>query len=131
MPRHTWNKICSGTSLETVISCHTNRVLCTRLQVQRSKHRRALAFSATGRKFKPPVSRAVVDFPFGFEHGGEMKNPTGIDLLLKECRRRFRIPENLNHYSEEDFREAEKKFIKLCFVGGNRQDQGKQRNPLK
>ena len=60
--------------------------------------------------------------------GAEMKNPTGINLLLKECRRRFRIPENLNHYSDEDFREAEKKFIKLCFIGGDRQELHKQRD---
>jgi len=44
---------------------------------------------------------------------------------LKECRRRFRIPENIDHYSERDFREAEKKFIKLCFVGGQMREQGK------
>lgn len=63
--------------------------------------------------------------------GDEMKNPTGINLLLKECRKRFRIPENLNHYSDEDFREAEKKFIKLCFIGGHLQEQNKQRDLLK
>ncbi len=56
-----------------VYSCKTNRVLCTRMQVQRRKHwpdhlasesvvgRRAFAFSACGRKFKPPASRVVVD----------------------------------------------------------------------
>jgi len=37
-------------------------VLGTRLQVQRSKHLRAFAVWAYGRKFKPPVSRVVVDF---------------------------------------------------------------------
>jgi len=40
-----------------------------------------------------------------------IKKPTGISLLLKECRKRFRIPENINYYSEKDLREAEKKFI--------------------
>lgn len=69
--------------------------------------------------------------PLGLNMGDEMKNPTGINLLLKECRRRFRIPENLNHYSDKDFREAEKKFIKLCFIGGHYQEQQDQRDPLK
>jgi hypothetical protein len=55
----------------------------------------------------------------------EIKRPTGINLLLKECRRRFRIPENLEHYSEKDFKEAEKKFIKLCFLGGQLREQNK------
>jgi hypothetical protein len=44
-----------------LISCHTNRVLCTRLQVQRSKHWRDLEFLAFSRKFKPPVARLLVD----------------------------------------------------------------------
>ena len=63
--------------------------------------------------------------------GDEMKNPTGINLLLKECRKRFRIPENLDYYSDDDFREAEKKFIKLCFMGGHLQEQNDQRSLLK
>jgi hypothetical protein len=63
--------------------------------------------------------------------GAKMKNPTGINLLLKECRKRFRIPENLDYYSDEDFREAEKKFIKLCFMGGRLTEPNNQRNQLK
>ena len=69
--------------------------------------------------------------PLGLNRGDEMKNPTGIHLLVKECRKRFRIPENLNHYSDADFREAEKKFIKLCFTGGHHQGKNSQRDPLK
>ena len=44
---------------------------------------------------------------------------TGLELLIRECRKRFRIPENINHYSAEDFREAEKKFLKLCLISGS------------
>jgi hypothetical protein len=57
----------------------------------------------------------------------EIKKPTGIDLLVRECRIRFRNPENLNHYSAMNFREAEKKFIKLCFNGRQLREQEKQR----
>jgi hypothetical protein len=36
----------------------------------------------------------------------------GLELLIKKYRKKFRISENLNHYSEEDFKNAEKKFLK-------------------
>ncbi len=51
----------------------------------------------------------------------ENKTPRGMKLLLSRCRQRFRIPENLDHYSEQDLREAEKKFVKLCLMGGQLQ----------
>jgi hypothetical protein len=40
---------------QEMVSCHTNRVLRTRLQVHRLKHLCAFAFSASGRKFKLPA----------------------------------------------------------------------------
>jgi hypothetical protein len=42
----------------------------------------------------------------------------GIRLLLKKYKELFRIPENLNYYSEEDYRIAEKKFIKYALRTG-------------
>jgi hypothetical protein len=46
----------------------SKRVLCTRFQPQRLKHWRAFAFSAYGRKFKPPALRVVVDSGFTKNH---------------------------------------------------------------
>lgn len=43
------------------MSYPTNRLTGTRLQVLRSQYWRAFAFPASGRRFKPSVSRAVVD----------------------------------------------------------------------
>lgn len=43
---------------------------------------------------------------------------TGMALLIKGYKQKFRIPENLDHYSDEDYQEAEKKFIKLCLHQG-------------
>ena len=40
------------------------------------------------------------------------KKKSGIYLLLKKYRTMFRIPENQNHYSEEDYRKAERMFPK-------------------
>ena len=37
---------------------------------------------------------------------------SGIHLLLKKYRTPFRIPENQNHYSEQDYRKAERMFLK-------------------
>lgn len=47
-----------------------------------------------------------------------MARQTGIETLLWRHKRSFRIPENINYYSEEDFRAAEKKYIKLCMTRG-------------
>ncbi len=46
------------------------------------------------------------------------RNPTGIELMIEKYRETFRIPENLRHYSEADFRAAERKFIKWALGGG-------------
>jgi Holliday junction resolvasome RuvABC ATP-dependent DNA helicase subunit len=43
---------------------------------------------------------------------------TGIKLLIQNLKKEFRIPENLEYYSEEDFQEAEKKFLKFCLQNG-------------
>jgi len=43
---------------------------------------------------------------------------SGIKLLIQNLKKEFRVPENLEHYSEEDFQEAEKKFLKFCLQNG-------------
>ncbi|MEZ4527144.1 MAG: hypothetical protein R2941_14595 [Desulfobacterales bacterium] len=43
---------------------------------------------------------------------------TGMELLVSRYRRTFRIPENLNHYSGEDYRNAERKFLKYAIDNG-------------
>ena len=40
------------------------------------------------------------------------KKKSGIYLLLKKYKTMFRIPENQNHYSGEDYRNAERMFLK-------------------
>ena len=40
----------------------------------------------------------------------------GIRLLVEKGREAFRIAENINYYSEQDYKTAEKKFIKLCVI---------------
>jgi hypothetical protein len=45
----------------------------------------------------------------------------GIKLLVEKYRKKFRIDENLNHYSEENFKIAERKFLKFALgVGGSK-----------
>jgi len=41
----------------------------------------------------------------------------GMVKLLCYYRSIFRTAENLNHYSQADFREAEKKFLKYILLG--------------
>jgi hypothetical protein len=53
--------------------------------------------------------------------GGSMNNITsatnGIELLVEKCRNEFRRPENTDFYAQEDYREAERKFVKFCLNG--------------
>ena len=42
----------------------------------------------------------------------------GIELLIKKCREEF-SEENRNFYSDKDYREAERKFIKFCLTGAS------------
>jgi hypothetical protein len=41
----------------------------------------------------------------------------GIRLLIQKFRNEFRRPENVDYYTENDFKEAEKKFVKFCLTG--------------
>jgi hypothetical protein len=43
----------------------------------------------------------------------DMSGNKGLELLIKKYREKFRISENLNYYSDEDLKKAEKKFIKF------------------
>jgi hypothetical protein len=41
----------------------------------------------------------------------------GIRLLVQKYRNEFKRPENTDFYSENDYKEAEKKFVKFCLKG--------------
>jgi hypothetical protein len=45
------------------------------------------------------------------------KEQAGIRNILCHYKALFRTPENLNHYTESDFRAAEKKFLKYVLLG--------------
>jgi hypothetical protein len=45
------------------------------------------------------------------------KTNHGIELLVERYRKDFRRPENTDHYTENDYKEAERKFIKFCLYG--------------
>lgn len=46
----------------------------------------------------------------------------GIRLLIQKYRNEFRRPENRDYYSENDYKEAEKKFVKFCLTGNLKLD---------
>jgi hypothetical protein len=53
--------------------------------------------------------------------GNHFSQNNGIKLLVEKYRKKFRIDENLNHYSEENFKIAERKFLKFALgVGGSK-----------
>jgi hypothetical protein len=41
----------------------------------------------------------------------------GIRLLIKKCRAQFRISENIDYYSEKEYKAAERKYVKYCLRG--------------
>ncbi len=42
----------------------------------------------------------------------------GIKALIKKYKKSFQIPENLNHYSQKDYKKAERAFIKQALIDG-------------
>jgi len=48
----------------------------------------------------------------------ECSKNSGLKMLLKKYKKIFRIPENLNYYSKEDYQIAEKKFVKYALCEG-------------
>jgi hypothetical protein len=42
----------------------------------------------------------------------------GLKRVLQRARKVFRIPENTEYYSVEDYKLAEKKYIKYCVLEG-------------
>jgi len=41
----------------------------------------------------------------------DVKDSTGIQLLVKRYKKLFQTPENLRYYSKTDYKTAEKKFL--------------------
>lgn len=41
---------------------------------------------------------------------------TGIKLLIRKCRNEFRRSENLDYYQSEDYKVAERKYVKHCLL---------------
>ncbi|MGE0085634.1 MAG: hypothetical protein AB7S75_14590 [Desulfococcaceae bacterium] len=48
----------------------------------------------------------------------EMCDNTGIRMLVEHYRKMFRIPENIYYYSEADYVNAERNFIKTALQNG-------------
>lgn len=46
----------------------------------------------------------------------EIRNP--MKEMVRRYRKKFRIPENLEHYSKQDYEAAEQKYVKMCITRG-------------
>ncbi len=44
---------------------------------------------------------------------------SGMDRLVEKYRRQFRIPENIDHYAEDDYHLAERKYLHFCLKRGS------------
>jgi hypothetical protein len=47
----------------------------------------------------------------------DVKEGTGIQLLVKKYKEIFRIPENVMYYTKKDYKTAEKKFLYHALLG--------------
>ena len=43
----------------------------------------------------------------------------GIDRIVDKYRQQFRVPENLNHYSDNDLHDAERQYLRFCLTNGS------------
>jgi hypothetical protein len=43
----------------------------------------------------------------------------GLEVMVEKYKNMFRIPENVNYYSDEDYRLAERKFLKYLLEERN------------
>ncbi len=57
-------------------------------------------------------------FPKGAAMRKAESSNEGVKELVKKYRRHFHIAENVNHYSKEDYRTAERKFVKYSLGVG-------------
>ena len=54
-------------------------------------------------------------FALSFLMGGnDYSRNSGIKLLVEKYRKAFRVAENLNYYSKENYKIAERKFLKFA-----------------
>ena len=61
-------------------------------------------------------------FPFSVMGGQEYNKNCGLKLLVEKYRKEFQIPENLNFYSEKNYRNAERKYLKYALGMGGTKD---------
>ena len=59
---------------------------------------------------------------FGFMGGNDYIQSSGIKLLVEKYRKQFRIAENVDHYSAENYKIAERKFLKFALGNGDSKD---------
>lgn len=46
-----------------------------------------------------------------------LNSAMGIELLVEKCREKFRCPENTDFYEDDDYKKAERKYVKFCLNG--------------
>ena len=61
-------------------------------------------------------------FPFTFMGGSYQSENCGLKLLVEKYRKEFQIPENLNFYSEKNYKITERKYLKYALGMGGYKD---------
>jgi hypothetical protein len=53
----------------------------------------------------------------------------GLKNLIMSFRKAFNVPENINHYTERDLKNAERSFVRCMLNGNHLSDASPQRPP--
>ena len=61
-------------------------------------------------------------FPFRSMGGDYQSKNSGLELLVEKYRKEFQIPENLDFYSEKNYKIAERKYLKYALGMGKFKD---------
>jgi hypothetical protein len=79
------------------------------------------SFKRLFKPFWPSLFEDMLKRTTASDKGGDMDEQSraenGIELLVDKCRTEFRRPENTDFYTEIDYKEAERKYVKFCLNG--------------
>jgi hypothetical protein len=82
----------------------------------RSKHEAGLPAKSAQTHAFWPLTKNWTNAQTGGSMAGK-KGCRGLQRLVEKFRNEFNRPENTNFYSETDYKEAERKYVKLCLEG--------------
>ena len=64
------------------------------------------------------LGKSTMGHPYVLVKMSSPENLARMDRLVEKYRRQFRIPENYDFYSEDDYQSAERQYLRFCLMRG-------------